>query len=69
LLEKGYTCRSGDDDVADASFYCTLYSVTNTNIAQRNYDTCGVYTCPGSTIVISGCGDSPGTCIGDQYLR
>jgi hypothetical protein len=45
---------------------CPSYSVSNTNYAEQNYASCEVYACPGSTIVISGCG--PGACSGDQYL-
>jgi hypothetical protein len=49
-----------------SQFYCPSYSVSYTNNAEQNYATCEVYACPGSTIVISGCG--PGACSGDQYL-
>jgi hypothetical protein len=49
-------------------FNCPHYSVTNTDNAVQNYATCLVYACPGTSLVVSGCGSDDG-CNGDQFFR
>lgn len=44
---------------------CSPYSTTNTNYDTQNYDTCFIYSCPGSQLVASGCNAE---CVGDQYF-
>jgi hypothetical protein len=50
----------------DHSSLCPDYNASNTNFAQQNYETCGIYACPGTELVIGSCDST--TCHGDQYL-
>ena len=59
---------------------CASYSTTSSNSAQVNYQTCGIYACPGTTFSVGNCLASSGstygstgtlggsTCSGDQYV-
>lgn len=45
---------------------CDSYRASRTDDDRVNYDTCTVYACPGSNLLLDGCNDE---CKGDQFLR
>jgi hypothetical protein len=48
---------------------CPAYEASDTNYAQQNYESCGIYACPGTELVIGSCDENmEATCTGDQFL-
>ena len=52
-----------------AQVACAPYSASNTNFGKNNATICNIYACPGTSIVMSGCGNGNGDQLSnDQYL-